>query len=311
MNITAPSEAQGIELDQSSTGWAQFDGAHLRRSLFLFLALIATFALIIESAIIAFGATHYLVTALMWSVALAAILTLKITGQPLASLGWSWGPAKHHLIALLLPIGYGSVAYGVAGALGLVRFPTAEGARSIVLSQSFQSLSAPWGLVAALALIVTAGFVRAMGNALGEEIGWRGFLAPRLTAAAGFVPATLLAGAIWALWHLPILVFSAYKGGGDIVFEMVSFAINVIAMSGVFAWLRLDSRSLWPAASLHASHNLFIQVVFDPLSARAPYHITMVSEFGVVTAAACVLFSLPFWILGARTFKRLETRASA
>jgi membrane protease YdiL (CAAX protease family) len=239
----------------------------------------------------------------MWSVALAAILTLRITGQPLASLGWSWGPAKHHLIALLLPIGYGSVAYGVAGAFGLARFPTAEGARSIVVSESLKSLSAPWGLLVALSLIATAGIVRAMANALGEEIGWRGFLAPRLTAAVGFVPATLLTGAIWAIWHLPIIVFSAYNGGGDTAFEMTSFAVNVIAMSGIFAWLRLDSRSLWPAATLHASHNVFIQLVFDPLSARAGSHITMVSEFGVVTAATCVLFSLPFWVLGARGFR--------
>src|SRR5437868_5392923 len=171
----------------------------VRRSLLLFLALIATFALIAEGAIIAFGFTPHLVTALMWSVALAAILTLKITGQPLASLGWSWGPAKHHLIALVLPIGYGGVAYGVASAFGLARFPTAEGARAIVLSESFQFLSAPWGLLAALSLIATAGLVGAMDNVLGEEIGWRGFLTPRLTAVAGFVPATLLTGAIWAV----------------------------------------------------------------------------------------------------------------
>jgi len=282
----------------------------LRRSLLLFFALIAVFALIAEGAIIAFGFTRLLVTALMWSVALAAILTLKITGQPLANLGWSWGPAKHHLIALLLPIGYGGVAYGIAGAIGLARFPTAEGAHAIVLSQNFQALSAPWGLLAALSLTATAGLIRAMSTALGEEIGWRGFLAPRLTAAVGFVPATLLTGAIWALWHMPILVFSTYNGGGDTAFEMASFAVSVIAMSGVFAWLRLDSRSLWPAASLHASHNLFIQSVFDPLSARAGYHITMVSEFGVVTAAVCVLFSLPFWILGTRGFRRVEAAAS-
>jgi len=50
----------------------------------------------------------------MWSVALAAILTLKINRQPLAN----WlvlGPAKHHLIAAAAAIGYGGVAYGVAG----------------------------------------------------------------------------------------------------------------------------------------------------------------------------------------------------
>src|SRR6185312_16960903 len=101
-------------------------GPSMARSLLLFLALIAVFALITESVIMAFGFTNYLVTTLMWSVALAALMTLKVTGQPLSSLGWAWGPARHHLIALLLPIGYGGLAYGVAGAFGLAEFPTAE-----------------------------------------------------------------------------------------------------------------------------------------------------------------------------------------
>ena len=76
--------------------------------------------------------------------------------------------------------------------------------------------------------------------------------------------------------------------------------VMITAISGAFAWLRLQSGSLWPAVTLHASHNLFLQTIFDPMSTRDDSHITMVGEFGVITAGMCVLICLPFWIAGMR-----------
>ena len=40
--------------------------------------------------------------------------------------------------------------------------------------------------------------------AIGEEIGWRGFLYPALRQRMSTLPACLLVGAIWGLWHTPI-----------------------------------------------------------------------------------------------------------
>jgi len=39
---------------------------------------------------------------------------------------------------------------------------------------------------------------------IGEEIGWRGFLQPRLRGRLGLATAGLATGAVWVLWHLPI-----------------------------------------------------------------------------------------------------------
>jgi hypothetical protein len=47
------------------------------------------------------------------------------------------------------------------------------------------------------------------GAALGEEIGWRGFLAPTLYRTRGFLWAGIGTGLIWALWHVPLTEASA------------------------------------------------------------------------------------------------------
>lgn len=39
---------------------------------------------------------------------------------------------------------------------------------------------------------------------IGEEIGWRGFLQPRLRERWGLAKAGLLTGVVWVLWHLPL-----------------------------------------------------------------------------------------------------------
>lgn len=281
------------------------------KQLLIFFAVWLAFAVALQSAIVAFGFTRFFVTALMWSVAIAAMLALKLTGQSLKSLGWGWGPARYHWIALLLPLVYAGIAYGGAAAAGLIEFATPTSRTAIAESLGLQSLSPALGFIATVLIIGTIGMVQSLSTGLGEEIGWRGFLTPRLTAMSGFIVATLITGVIWSSWHIPMLVLSDYNGGGDQRFEIASFMILVIAISGAFAWLRLSSGSLWPAATLHASHNLFIQGIFDPLTTRGPNPVTMVSEFGVVLAATAVVVCIPFWVMGARISRERAAEQSA
>ena len=41
---------------------------------------------------------------------------------------------------------------------------------------------------------------------VGEEVGWRGFAQQRLQRRWGLVPAALVVGATWALWHVPLFL---------------------------------------------------------------------------------------------------------
>ena len=40
-------------------------------------------------------------------------------------------------------------------------------------------------------------------GAVGEELGWRGYLLPRLARRVGHTGAALIMAVLWALWHLP------------------------------------------------------------------------------------------------------------
>jgi membrane protease YdiL (CAAX protease family) len=150
-------------------------------------------------------------------------------------------------------------------------------------------------LFLAIPCYATLGVIGAMSRTLGEEIGWRGFLIPRLVQRIGFTWACLLSGCIWASWHYPGLLFSDYNAGTRPGFALACFSLMVIADSFVLGWLRLKSGSLWPAAVLHASHNLFIQAIFDGMTAPVGRALYITTEFGaglVLTTAACALY---FW----------------
>jgi len=45
----------------------------------------------------------------------------------------------------------------------------------------------------------------------GEEIGWRSFALPRMTARFGLPLSTLLLGILWACWHLPLFFVKGAK----------------------------------------------------------------------------------------------------
>jgi len=52
-----------------------------------------------------------------------------------------------------------------------------------------------------------------------------------------------------------------YQTGTPVWYQLTMFTIEIIAMTGILAFLRLKSSSVWPAAILHASHNYLIPLI--------------------------------------------------
>ena len=264
------------------------------------------YTLIIRAGHLSAGHGLY-VLGLMWCPGIAAILTCLIRGRPISSLGWKWR-WRYQAISYLIPIAYAGAAYALVWATGLGGFPNpkvSHGFYSALLSRIVERfgghLSAGTSTVATLIVFVlatgTLGMITSTMSALGEEIGWRGFLVPELAKMTSFTRTALISGAIWTAWHVPILVFADYNSGTPTWYGLTCFAVMVIGISFVFAWMRLKSGSLWTGVFLHASHNLFIQGIFTPLTIDTGKTKWVIDEFGFALAIAAVVVAVIVWRL--------------
>ncbi len=113
----------------------------------------------------------------------------------------------------------------------------------------------PLGLLFALQLIgVATGAFLNLLPALGEELGWRGWLLPRLYRF-GAVPALLVSGVIWGLWHAPLILLGYNYPDAPRWLGLLAMVGMCVVVGMVFGWLRLRSASVWPAALAHGSFN--------------------------------------------------------
>ncbi|MEZ3163429.1 type II CAAX endopeptidase family protein [Halorubrum sp. RMP-47] len=149
--------------------------------------------------------------------ALAAVAVRWAAGRTVRTwlatrLRWRVAP-RWYAAALLVPV----LIYGI-GAAALVA------AGATVRVDRFG-----WGVLAFLGGLPVATLVTG-GN---EEIGWRGFLLPRLQRRHGAFRASILVGLAWAGWHLPVYVlpFGLVEG------PYVLFVPFIVLVSVVLTWL--------------------------------------------------------------------------
>jgi membrane protease YdiL (CAAX protease family) len=108
----------------------------------------------------------------------------------------------------------------------------------------------------------------------GEEVGWRGYALPRMAARLGFGSASVLLGAIWGVWHLPLF----FVRGDDFGQPFILFAMGTTALSVAMAWLYANTKgSLLLTMLMHSAVNQTVGIVPDtrsgpgnPFSLRAP-----------------------------------------
>lgn len=275
------------------------DTGTFRRQLFTYLVLVFGFSsifyfLIIKSGHLGSAGGMYVVS-IMWCPAVAAMLTCKLNGRSVGSLGWKWGEPRYMAASYFIPLAYATIAYGAVWIMHLGGFYDHDFVARLIKAFGLGDIPQWAAITLYFVLAGTAGMVRSCSTALGEEIGWRGFLVPHLAQRLTFTQTAFITGIIWSLWHYPVLIFADYNSGTPTWYGLTCFTVMVVSISFIFAWMRLKSGSLWTGVLLHASHNLFIQQFFDPLTTntgRTPY---VISEFGAALALVSIVFALYFW----------------
>ena len=124
----------------------------------------------------------------------------------------------------------------------------------------------------------------------GEEIGWRGYVLPRLQARHSALISTLIVGVIWGFWHLPKFLTD---------WNAVSFAwfmAHTMAAAFIYTWVYNGTKgSLLLVTILHASSNtagVFLPIANTVSSQNMGAYIGYVL-FEWVAAAVIVLAAGP------------------
>lgn len=104
---------------------------------------------------------------------------------------------------------------------------------------------------------------------LGEEIGWRGWLWPALKPL-GRIPAAIIGGVIWSLWHLPIILIGYNYPGQNRAAAVAMFIVPCAAMFLLFGALtdRVGGNPL-PATLGHAAVNSLSSMVIGLFATSA------------------------------------------
>ena len=142
---------------------------------------------------------------------------------------------------------------------------------------------------------------------LGEELGWRGFLLPRLQARYSALVSSIILGIVWGLWHLPLFMLEGmsptYEMGQawGVVPALLGYTVVVvIPYSILFTWMYNNTKgSLLLAFVFHASQAWF-ELFRDPDNLIGPY--IGFTAVLVVTAIVVVLIS------GAKNLSRKHER---
>jgi len=268
------------------------------RKIAVFLVLTFGLSSVFYLLIIAGGGlsaeTELYVLGLMWCPGVSALLTQLYFHRSLRGLGWGWGKTRYQVASYLLPPVYAACVYVPVWLFGL------GGLNGDILGRAAErfglgSLPEPLGGGLALLMVATLGLVAESVFALGEEIGWRGLLVPELRRATTFTGTALLSGSIWALWHFPLILFAGYRSETPAWYAILCFTVMAVGLSFPLAWLRLRSGSVWTATFLHASHNLFIQSVFDRLTTDSGPTEWIIGEFGAGLAIVAAVLGYLFW----------------
>ena len=235
-----------------------------------------------------------MIPVLMWCPAVATLVTCRLLGRELRTLAWHWPNKRHVITAYFVPLAYTAVAYGAVWAWRLAGW-NSEFVRAVAQGLGLKGLPAWASFTIYIVCLATGGVIQNLSMTVGEEIGWRGFLLPELARQMSFTKASLLSGIIWAAWHSPLLLFADYNAGTSRWYALACSSITCISVSFILAWVTLKSNSLWPAAVLHASHNLFVPVIFDNLTLNTGATFWYTTEFGVGLAGTSAVFALYFW----------------
>ena len=217
-----------------------------------FLALIKAIELHRELEVL------YLGVARMYAPFLGAVCAAIVSRAGLGALrrwGLRLGRARWIPLGIALPYTFYALAIPLAMAVGIT---VTNPIYSIPKLEYMLTKIPNPSLILALALVntVIAGCTINTAAAIGEEMGWRGYMLTTLSPKLGLYGAAVAIGIVWSLWHAPLILLAGFNYPHHPNLEgLAAFTGFCVALSVACSVLRAKSGSILPPAFLHGNLN--------------------------------------------------------
>lgn len=169
------------------------------------------------------------------------------------------GNIKKYLLVFFGP----TILVFLSGAVYFLIFPATFDSDLTVLKQLLAAggrsgVSASNLLLISVLQVILIGPIVNIIPTLGEELGWRGYLLPKLREFYSDRAALVISGVIWGVWHLPVIAMGHNYGTDYIgypwlgILAMIVFCVVLGIVEG-YATIKLNSAI--PAAMIHSTVN--------------------------------------------------------
>lgn len=215
----------------------------------------------------------------MWMVGIATLLADRIIfRQGFSSAGWRWGRAWYYILVLCL---------------AALLWPLPAAVENFWTGSALPKDLTPVGFARIFGVLMLV----FLGAAFAEELGWRGYLLPRLAARTTARRAVLIHGLIWFCWHLPLIGTGIVAGGVEIasgtglpravtipvVTLLAALAGTMHAVVLAFIWSR--TQSLAVVTLYHAVYDTLrdsVTLTVGLASLSAWWAVSVLSVLGVI-----------------------------
>jgi CAAX protease family protein len=231
-------------------------------------------------------------TIVMWAPALGRYVAQRTVDRGFVSniTLRHWGRTGIEVILwpIAVPLAIYGTAYAVGAYAGFVHWSPGGGKWTT-------------GSQIAANVIVNLSILAVFGTltAMGEEIGWRGFLQPRLDAAQ-VRSSVVIVWLCQLAYHAPVMIGAGYADAGGLGLSLLLFAAGDLPTAYIWARESYRARSLWPAVFFHSFHNTISQWVFPKLFAVSdqPW---LRGEAGILPTAGYIVVGLAVFVWARRT----------
>ena len=219
----------------------------------------------------------------MWLPAIGRLVATRTVDRgfrpPMPLRKWGSPRGSVILVPLTTILAVYSVAYGIGTLIGVEQ----DAARWLGFKQI------------AINVVVT-GIIHgcvALFGALGEELGWRGYMLPRLDQM-GVRGSLGVLVVVWTMYHLPFIVLAGYVATESVAFSVLLFFTLEVGATIVWSIGTYALRSVWVAVWFHTFHNTISQALLPGALGEGDPRV--LGESGVLPSGVYLIAAALCWV---------------